>query len=77
LERPLRELSRRGVKKVQLFITDDLPGIENAIKMVYPKKLLYLILKEMNEGLNSRRFRGFNKIVSGNYHALPVEIFTQ
>ncbi len=34
--RPLRELSRRGVKKVQLFITDDLPGIENAIKMVYP-----------------------------------------
>ena len=32
----LRELNRRGIKKVQLFITDDLPGIENAIKMVYP-----------------------------------------
>jgi transposase-like protein len=36
LGKPLRELNRRGVKKVQLFITDDLPGIENAIKMVYP-----------------------------------------
>jgi transposase-like protein len=32
----LRELNRRGVKKVQLFITDDLPGVENVIKMVYP-----------------------------------------
>jgi hypothetical protein len=73
----LKELSRRGVKKFQLFNSNDSLGIENVIKMVYPKKLLYLILKEMNEGLNSRRFRGFNKIVSGNYHALPVEIFTQ
>jgi hypothetical protein len=73
----LKELSRRGVKKLQLFISNDSLGIENVIKMVYPKKLLYLILKEMNEGLNSRRFRGFYKIVSGNYHALPVEIFTQ
>jgi transposase-like protein len=35
LERPLRELSRRGVKRVQLFITDDLPGIENVTNMVY------------------------------------------
>jgi len=36
LGKTLRELSRRGVKKVQLFITYDLSGIENGIKMVYP-----------------------------------------
>jgi hypothetical protein len=36
-----------------------------------------LILKEMNERLNSRRLRGFNEIESGNYHALPKKIFTQ
>jgi transposase-like protein len=191
-EEILRELSRRGVKKVQLFITDDLPGIENAIKMVYPgsewqlcvlhtvrnslnkvrvkdrslfaedlkriyraetkekakeeilrlkerwgkiypkvvkkwedkayalltflrypkeirqfiyttnqlerlakeikrrikvievfpdegsvERLLYLLLKELNERLNSRKLRGFKEIESGNYHALPGEFFTQ
>ena len=190
--KPLRELNRRGVKKVQLFITDDLPGIENAIKMVYPasewqlcvlhtvrnssnkvrakdrglfaedlkriyraeteekakegilklkerwgkiypkvvkkwedkayalltflrypkeirqfiyttnqlerlakeikrrikvievfldegsvERLLYLLLKELNERLNSRKLRGFKEIESGNYHALPGEFFTQ
>jgi len=191
-EEILRELNRRGVKKVQLFITDDLPGIENAIKMVYPasewqlcvlhtvrnslnkvrakdrglfaedlkriyraeteekakegilrlkerwgkiypkvvkkwedkayalltflrypkeirqfiyttnqlerlakeikrrikvievfpdegsaERLLYLILKEMNERLNSKRLRGFNEIELGNYHVLSGENFTQ
>jgi hypothetical protein len=41
------------------------------------ERLLYLILKEMNERLNSRRLRGFKEIELGNYHALPGEIFTQ
>jgi hypothetical protein len=34
-------------------------------------------MKELNERLNSRRLRGFNKIKLGNYHALPGGIFTQ
>jgi len=39
--------------------------------------LLYLILKELNERLNSRKLRGFNEIELGNYHAFPGKIFTQ
>jgi hypothetical protein len=41
------------------------------------ERLLCLILKEMDERLNSRRLRGFNEIELGSYHALPREIFTQ
>jgi len=33
--------------------------------------LLYLILKKLNERLNSRKLRGFNEIELGNYHAFP------
>jgi transposase-like protein len=36
LRGPLRKLNRRRVKRVQFFIKDNLSGIENAIKMVYP-----------------------------------------
>jgi len=36
LGKPLRELNRRRVKRVQVFITNDIPGIEDSIKMVYP-----------------------------------------
>jgi hypothetical protein len=35
------------------------------------KDYLYLISEEMNEGLNSRRLRGFKEIEPGTYHALP------
>jgi transposase-like protein len=54
LGRPLRELNRRGVKKVQLFITDNLPGIENAIKMVYPGSewqlcVLHTVMNSLNK----------------------------
>jgi hypothetical protein len=38
--------------------------------------LLYLILKEVNKRLNSRRLRGFNRIELGKY-AFLGEIFTQ
>jgi len=32
----LRELWDRGVRKVEVFISDDLPGIEEAIREVFP-----------------------------------------
>ena len=35
-EEVLKDINRRGVKKVELFISDDLPGIEDAIKRIYP-----------------------------------------
>ena len=42
----LRELWDRGVRKVEVFISDDLPGIEEAIREVFPNakwQLLSLI----------------------------------
>jgi len=36
-----------------------------------------LLLKELNERLNSRKLRWFKEIESGNYHALLGEFFTQ
>jgi transposase-like protein len=65
LERLAKEI-KRGIKVIEVF-----PDEGSA------ERLLYLILKEMNERLNSRRLRGFNEIELGNYHALPGEIFTQ
>ena len=80
----------RYPKEIRQFIytTNELESLAKEIKRrikvieVFPdegsaKRLLYLILKEMNERLNSRRLRGFNEIELGNYHALPGEIFTQ
>jgi len=39
------------------------------------ERLLYLLLKELNERLNSRKLRGFKEIESGNYHGVSGEIF--
>ena len=36
-EEVLKDLWRRSVREVRTFITDDLPGIEEAIRQVYPK----------------------------------------
>ena len=36
-EEVLKDLWRRSVREVRTFITDDLPGIEEAIRRVYPK----------------------------------------
>jgi transposase-like protein len=65
LERLAKEIKRR-IKVIEVF-----PDEGSA------ERLLYLILKELNERLNSKRLRGFNEIELGNYHALPGEIFTQ
>ena len=35
-EEVLKDLKRRGVQRVQIFITDDLPGLEEAIKKIFP-----------------------------------------
>ncbi|QER41647.1 hypothetical protein F1847_08770 [Thermodesulfobacterium sp. TA1] len=60
-----KEIKRR-IKVIEVF--PDEGSVE---------RLLYLILKELNERLNSRKLRGFNKIELGNYHAFPGKIFTQ
>ncbi|MFZ8784752.1 transposase [Thermocrinis sp.] len=65
LERLAKEIKRR-IKVIEVF--PDEGSVE---------RLLYLLLKEMNERLNSSKLRGFKEIESGNYHALPKEFFTQ
>ena len=32
----VRELWERGVREVKLFISDDLPGIEEAVREIFP-----------------------------------------
>jgi transposase-like protein len=65
LERLAKEIKRR-IKVIEVFPNEGSAG-----------RLLYLILKELNERLNSRRLRGFKKIELGSYHALSRGIFTQ
>jgi putative transposase len=65
LERLAKEIKRR-IKVIEVF-----PDEGSA------ERLLYLIMKEMNEKLNSRRLRGLNEIELGNYHAPSRGIFTQ
>jgi transposase-like protein len=64
LERLAKEIKRR-IKVIEVF--PDEGSVE---------RLLYLLLKELNERLNSRKLRGFKEIESGNYHALPEEFYT-
>jgi putative transposase len=35
-EEVLKDLRRRGVQRVRIFITDDLPGLEEATKKIFP-----------------------------------------
>jgi transposase-like protein len=35
-EEVLKDLRRRGIQRVRIFITDDLPGLEEATKKIFP-----------------------------------------
>jgi transposase-like protein len=65
VERLAKEIKRR-IKVIEVFLDEETV-----------ERLLYLILKELNERLNLRRLRGFKEIELENYHALPEKIFTQ
>ena len=58
-ERLAKEIKRR-VKVIEVFLD------EGSVE-----RLLYLILKELNERLNSRRLRGFNEIELGDSMPFP------
>lgn len=58
-EKLAKEIKRR-VKVVEVFL--DKGSVE---------KLLYLVLKEMNERLNSKRLIGFNENKMGTYYVFP------
>jgi len=55
-EEVLKELKRRGVQRVQIFITDDLPGLEGAIKKIFPEADWQLcVLHAVRDALNKVR----------------------
>lgn len=58
-EKLAKEIKRR-VKVVEVFLD------EGSVE-----KLLYLVLKEMNERLNSKRLIGFNENKMGTYYVFP------
>lgn len=52
----LQEFKRRGVQRIQIFITDDLPGLEEAIKKIFPDSDRQLcVLHAVRDALNKVR----------------------
>ena len=43
----VRELWERGVQEVKLFISDDLPGIEGAVRKIFPSAKWQLCVLHM------------------------------
>ncbi len=55
-EEVLKDLWRRGVRRVRIFITDDLPGIEEAIRKIFPEADWQLcVLHAVRDALNKAR----------------------
>lgn len=55
-EEVLKDLKRRGVQRVRIFITDDLPGLEEAIKKIFPEADWQLcVLHAVRDALNKAR----------------------
>jgi len=52
----LKDLKRRGGQRVRIFITDDLPGLEEAIKKIFPEADWQLcVLHAVRDALNKSR----------------------
>ena len=55
-EEVLKDLKGRGVQRVRIFITDDLPGLEEAIKKIFPEADWQLcVLHAVRDALNKVR----------------------
>ncbi len=55
-EEVLKELRRRGVEKVRIFITDDLPRVEGVITRIFPQSEWQLcVLHAVRDSLNKVR----------------------
>ncbi|MEM4531395.1 MAG: IS256 family transposase [Thermofilaceae archaeon] len=52
----LKDLGCRGVRKVRIFVTDDLPGLEEAIREIFPEADWQLcVLHAVRDALNQAR----------------------
>jgi len=57
-EEILKDLRRRGIQRVRIFITDDLSGLEEAIKKIFPEADWQLcVLHAVRDALNKVRKR--------------------
>jgi len=55
-EEVLKDLKGRGIQRVRIFITDDLPGLEEAIKKIFPEADFQLcLLHGVRDALNKVR----------------------
>ncbi|MCS7240930.1 MAG: transposase [Candidatus Bipolaricaulota bacterium] len=55
-EEVLKDLWRRGVRRVRIFVKDDLPGLEEAIRKIFPEADGQLcVLHAVREALNQAR----------------------
>lgn len=55
-EEALKDLRRRGVKKVRIFVSDDPPGLEEALKKIFPEADWQLcVLHAVRDSLNQVR----------------------
>jgi len=55
-EEVLKDLWRRGVRKARIFITDDLPGLEEAVRKIFPEADWQLcVLHTVQNALNKAR----------------------
>jgi hypothetical protein len=71
-EEVLKDLKRRGVQRVRIFITDDLPGLEEAIKKIFPEADWQLcVLHAVRDALNKARKKGPRSLGRGSQDDLP------
>jgi len=59
-EEVLKDLRRRRIQRVRIFITDDLPGLEEAIKKIFPEAdrqlcVLYAVRAALNKARKKNR----------------------
>ncbi|MEM2356018.1 MAG: transposase [Candidatus Bathyarchaeia archaeon] len=48
-----KDLRRRGVRRARIFVTDDLPGLEEAIQKIFPEADWQLcVLHAVQDALN-------------------------
>ena len=66
-------MRQRGVKKVQIFVSDDLPGLEGAIKKIFPESdwqlcVLHMVRNTLNQVRKSDR-EGIAQTLKAIYRA--------
>jgi transposase-like protein len=74
-EEVLKDLKRRGVQWVRIFITDDLPGLEEAIKKIFPEADWQLcVLHAVRDALNKSQKKDWEALAEDLKEIYRAEI---